>query len=154
MTSEVRHLFNALGEEGAISPFNLKACSPGDVCVIEAHFRCRLPQAYKAFLEIAGRGAGKLFQGTDIYYPRLLSLQAEAIDLMAQNNLPKMLPDAAIVFCMHQGYEVNYFLPTSENPPVYQYVEGQPSPVQAWNSFSGFLAEALERHKAIWLDLN
>ena len=121
---------------------------------VERHFAVRLPGEYRDFLSIAGKGAGKLFRGTDIFYPRVLQLQLEAQELLAENDLASLLPKGAVVFCMHQGYELNFFVPTSDDPPVFQFVEGQPEAVVAWHAFSEFISVSIEDHVRQWGDLN
>ncbi|WP_277964785.1 hypothetical protein [Pseudomonas sp. RIT-To-2] len=106
------------------------------------------------FLTIAGRSAGKVFCGVDIFYPRLLSLQFEADELLDELGLSDLLPTDAKVFCMHQGYEINYFLPISDDPPVFQFFEGQSSIAKTWDSFSSFLIASIGDHLLQWSDLN
>lgn len=105
-------------------------------------------------MTVAGHSAGKIFCGVDIFYPRLLSLKSEAEELLDELSLSDLLPADAKVFCMHQGYEINYFLPVSDDPPVFQFFEGQSSSVKTWDSFSGFLMASIESHLTQWPDLN
>lgn len=154
MTSNVKNLFSALVQQGTISESSLIGCTDEELVSIELHFGGKLPSAYREFLGIAGRAAGKLFQGTDIFYPRILELQCEAKELLTELNLPDLLPVDAKIFCMHQGYELNYFLPVSDDPPVYQFFEGQDSVTLPWQSFSEFLRTSIENHLAQWANLN
>jgi hypothetical protein len=147
-------MFAALKEKGAILPANLSGCTGEEISSVEQHFGCKLPLAYREFLVIAGKGAGKLFRGTDIFYPRVLQLQSEARELLTELNLSELLPSDAKVFCIHQGYEINYFLPVSDDPPVYQFFEGQASVTQPWQGLSSFVSTAIESHLAQWQNLN
>lgn len=55
---------------------------------------------------------------------------------------------------MHQGYEILYFQPISDDPPIFQFFEGESSITQPWESFSEFLKESIENHIIQWQDLN
>lgn len=107
----------------------------------------KLPNQYREFLLAIGHNAGLLFQGTDILFrnvDQLLELRKDAEDLLAENEETFILPTDAFVFSMHQGYEFNYFvLSEGDDPPVYQYVEGDGSPVLVWDSFSTFLRKSI-----------
>src|SRR5471032_846447 len=150
----VRDIFHELVLRGVILDSTLVGCSEVEIASIEQHFGCKVPLAYREFLTIAGRSAGKIFCVVDIFYPRLLSLKFEADELLDELGLSDLLPTDAKVFCMHQGYEINYFLPVSDDPPVFQYFEGQSEVSQPWKSFSEFLRLSVEGHLAQWPDLN
>jgi hypothetical protein len=154
MIDSVKKLFDALVQQGAILETSLVGCTDAEIATIEQHFGCILPAAYRDFLSLAGKSAGKLFRGTDIFFPRVLALRAEACELMNELNLADLLPVDAKIFCMHQGYEINYFLPISNDPPVCQFFEGQSSTTQPWKSFSEFLKNSIENHLVQWHDLN
>jgi hypothetical protein len=154
MISSMREIFSELEQKGVISVESTLGCSEDEILAVERHFNCILPLAYREFLVVAGKSAGKLFCGTDIFYPRVLQLQSEAKELLIELGAPDLLPNNAKVFCMHQGYEINYFLPVSDDPPVFQYFEGQSEVSQPWKSFSEFLRLSVEGHLAQWPDLN
>jgi len=150
----VRDIFHELVLRGVILESTLVGCSEVDIASVEQHFGCKVPLAYRGFLTIAGRSAGKIFCGVDIFYPRLLSLKLEAEELLDELSLSDLLPRDAKVFCMHQGYEINYFLSVFDDPPVFQFFEGQSSITKTWDSFSGFLIASIENHLLQWPDLN
>ncbi|OKP93196.1 hypothetical protein A3842_00690 [Paenibacillus sp. P3E] len=106
-----------------------------------------LPFQYREFLLTIGHDAGLLFQGTDILFrnvENLLELRKEAEDLLEENEETFSLPSDAFVFSMHQGYEFNYFVISEGNdPPVYQYVEGNGNSELFWGSFSLFLRKSI-----------
>ena len=106
-----------------------------------------LPIQYREFLLAIGHDAGLLFRGTDILFRNvedLLELRNEAEDLLEENKETFNLPADAFVFSMHQGYEFNFFVLSEGNdPPVYQYVEGDGPPVLVWDSFSTFLRQSI-----------
>lgn len=150
----VRDIFHELELRGVILESALVGCSEVDIASVEQHFGCKVPLAYRDFLTIAGRSAGKIFCGVDIFYPRLLRLKLEAEELLDELGLSDLLPRDAKVFCMHQGYEINFFLPVSDDPPIFQFFEGQNSVNKAWDSFSDFLFLSIESHLLQWPDLN
>ncbi|MFZ6722249.1 SMI1/KNR4 family protein [Undibacterium sp. Ji49W] len=147
-------MLDAIVTQGKIKQESLIACSLQEIKAIEKHFSSQLPQTYKDFLVIAGKGAGKLFRGTDIFYPRILQLQSEARNLLAELDLTNLLPTEAKVFCMHQGYEINYFLPFSADPPVFQFFEGGNAVTMPWQSFSEFVVDTINSHLKQWPDLD
>ncbi|WP_311970484.1 SMI1/KNR4 family protein [Pseudomonas baltica] len=150
----VRDIFHELVLRGVILNSTLVGCSEVEIASIEQNFGCKVPLAYREFLTIAGRSAGKIFCGVDIFYPRLLSLKVEADELLDELGLSDLLPTDAKVFCMHQGYEINYFLPISDDPPVFQFFEGQNSMTKTWDGFSSFLIASIGNHLLQWPDLN
>lgn len=152
--NQVKEAFLALVQQGAIAKANLIGCTDEEILIIQKHFSCQLPQAYKDFLLIAGKGAGILFRGSDIFYPRVLELQSEAKELLSELGLTTLLPIDAKVFCMHQGYELNYFMPTSDDPPVFQFFEGEINAFVAWESFSKFIKASIQSHLGQWPDVN
>jgi hypothetical protein len=126
---------------------DVRGISLEDVAALEKAVGQNLPALYREFLLGIGRGAGKFLQGTDIFLSALGGLKDEAINLLRKNNENAQIAEDAFVFSMHQGYEFTYFN-TSEgdDPPVYQYVEGNGSPVLTWNSFSDFLNDSIVQH--------
>ena len=152
--SRVRDVLSELVRGGRIRGSSLKACTAEEVGSIEKHFGCVLPASYRDFLSMAGHGAGRLFRGTDIFYPRVLGLQRDAIDLFREHGKVDLLPADAKVFCMHQGYEVNFFLPGLDDPAVFQFVEGAEVVSRAWESFSDYLVTSIESHLKQWVDLD
>jgi SMI1-KNR4 cell-wall len=152
--NRVMDAFSAIEQQGSIARKNLIGCTVEEISTVEKYFKSRLPKAYKDFLSVAGRSAGKLFQGTDIFYPRVLQLQAEANELLVELAIPELLPSDAKVFCMHQGYELNYFRPVSDDPPVFQFVEGRSEVVIGWKTFSEFIETSIQSHLLQWQNLN
>lgn len=144
MTTE--SIIQNLIRSGKLSRNRLQGCTPTELDSLQSHFGQKLPDEYRSFMELGGRGIGQLFIGTDIYFPRVLDLQAEALELLSDHSLHSLLPNNSMVFCIHQGYEVNYLLPHGPNPPVYQYIEGERQSVLGCKSFTDFLEEAIHAH--------
>ena len=105
----------------------LRPLDISDISAIEQKFKIALPEAYKQFLRLMGKGAGLYMQGSSVFYDELFSLRQGAEELVIENNLSP-IPENAFVFWMHQGYQAAYFkLNEGENPPVYYFSEGQNS---------------------------
>ncbi|GAB2724862.1 SMI1/KNR4 family protein [Comamonas sediminis] len=151
---KIEDIFESLIAKESIFRSSLLGCNSDEINFVEKHFECVLPAEYRCFLHIAGRAAGKIFQGTDIFYPRILELKDEAQVLLVELDVAHLLPADAKIFCMHQGYEINYFLPGSNDPPIFQFFEGQSSVSQPWASFSEYFRTSIEDHLTQWLDLN
>ncbi len=139
-------LIQGLVSTGALNPKRIQGCGPKEMDALQQHFGCALPEEYAAFMQLGGCGVGNLFVGTDIYYPRVLGLKAEAEELMTEDGVRDLLAANAIVFCLHQGYEVNYMLPGSRDPAVWQYIEGSSKCVLGHSAFSLFIQEAIQSH--------
>ena len=103
----------------------LKPLSPGRIAKIEEMYGTALPEVYKEFLRLMGKGAGNYMRGSSVFYDELLSLRDGANRLVEENDLPPLPPDA-FVFWMHQGYQAAYFnLHDGDDPPVYYFTEGK-----------------------------
>ena len=103
----------------------LCGCSTAEISEVEAHAGAQLPGSYRAFLASIGRGAGRFFGGTIVFYPQVLSLRSAAEALLLEPAANLTLPSNAFVCAMHEGYLFYWFPLTEDNdPPVYRYLEG------------------------------
>ncbi|MFE1957616.1 hypothetical protein [Streptomyces sp. NPDC059479] len=99
-----------------------------------------IPDKYGAFLSLMGRGAGGILRGTDAFFPAILDVRRAADDFFSDNPGGMDFPDDAVVFAMHQGYQVYWMESTSlQDPPVSLYMEGEAAPMGHWRSFTEFL---------------
>jgi hypothetical protein len=126
--------FRVLGLDG--SP-----CSPTDVVRVQKVAGTSLPAAYQAYLLIAGREPPTAWVGSACTIEDLPKLSGCAEHLLAENRQPP-LPRQAFVFIMHQGYQFFYFIAdgSSDDPPVYYYLEGEPEVVRRFERLSDLLA--------------
>lgn len=123
----------------------IKGCSDNEIKELEKEFGHGFPAIYREFLLAIGYRAGLLFRGTEIFFGSIRGLIQYANELLGENQESFNLPEDAFVFSMYQGYEFNYFrFSEGENPPVYQYIEGNGEPKLAWESFSNFLLEEIK----------
>jgi hypothetical protein len=115
--------------------------TPEEVRTMEKQLGVSFPAAYKAFLLVLGRDGGPDFVGSDCTLRHLPGLRAGAESLLKSCGSPFQLPEKAFVFLMHQGYVFAYFVAdgTTEDPPVYSYMEGESAPVQKAERFSVWL---------------
>ena len=125
----------------------IKGCGREEVDEVRASFGFPLPGLYEAFLRVMGRGAGRLYVGTDIFYPEVLGNREAAEDLLGEDGVAFTLSPRDFVFSMHQGYQFMYFTAAEgeDDPPVYYYTEGG-SPVRVADRLSEFLMEAVREH--------
>src|SRR2546427_2551198 len=56
----------------------MEGCSLENVEMLEKNASLSLPLQYREFLLGIGRGAGILFQGTDIFFPSIIGLKTDA----------------------------------------------------------------------------
>ena len=91
--------------EGVATESTLRGCSAQEMDEIQTDVGLTLPLAYREFLCKMGREAGKFYVGSDIFYPRLLGITEAAHSLVAENPSGISLPEDAIAFIMHQGYQ-------------------------------------------------
>lgn len=143
-------LVSALIDAKICERSDIQAATLEEVTMLEDALGTKLPAQYREFLLGIGHGAGRFLKGTDIFLPALDGLRDEASDLLSENNEDAELSSDAFVFSMHQGYEFTYFK-TSEgdDPPVYQYVEGNGPPALTWNTFNEYLREQIARHSVL-----
>ena len=130
---------------GLAQPDEIVGCNTEEIESVEAKFDIKLPQTYREWLEIMGRGAGHYLAGSDTFYPDILQLREYAEELLTENGNPFSLSPDAFVFLMHQGYQFLYFNTTPEHPdpPVMYYIEGEALEVR-WQSLSDYYEQVLE----------
>jgi len=133
-------LVDRLVTTGTATHDSFIGCTAPQILEIEADQGVELPLAYQAFLRVMGRGA-EVFQGTDYCYPEILGIRDHAKRLLAR-GAALQLPEDAIVFMMHQGYQFAFICAhESEDPPVYHYMEGDACFQKACASFTGYLMQ-------------
>lgn len=106
----------------------------------------RLPLRYVDFLKLMGKQAGRLLEGTDAFYPGILGLKQDAMELLAECGQSELLESESLVFAMHQGYQVYWLAGVDDDdPPVFMYQEGDETISAQWDSFSSFLLDQFSR---------
>jgi hypothetical protein len=109
---------------------------------LEKHLGLPIPAAYRAYLAIAGNSPPPELVGSDCHDHYLFELRDAAIELVKESGDPFELPDDAIVFLMHQGYQFFYFQAdgVTNDPPVYYYFENRPAVERPYERFSDWVA--------------
>ena len=91
---------------------------------LEARLGHQLPAAYRAYLRVCGTHPPRALVGSDCVLGDVLDNNEAAIELLAENGIDRP-EEPFVVFLMHQGYHLDYFLiDGSDDPPVYSYTEG------------------------------
>ena len=107
-----------------------RGCSLEELDALERRYNVRLPNAYRQFLEVGGRGIEDFLVGSDYHFDQLTDLQNWAEELLFENQASP-LPDQAFVFFMHQGYQFYFFIGES----IFYYLEGADSYEKRFDSF-------------------
>jgi SMI1-KNR4 cell-wall len=145
ITKEVMH--QSLIEKKLAKPNEIVGCSISDIQELKTLITGELPYQYVEFLRAVGKHAGLFFRGTRIYFPEIFSLRSAANNLLIESQVDFNLPPLAFVFCMHQGYEFDYFiLGSSDDPEVYRYTEGNLAPEKIFDCFSEYFVAAVDMH--------
>lgn len=134
-----------LCSRGIATRESIRGCSPEEIAKVRAEFETPLPLAYEEFLVQMGRGAVRYYEGTDMFYPQILGTKAAARELVAEDPFDIELPEDAIPFSTHQGYQF-LFIRSSEgdDPPVYYYLEQSGQFEVKADEFSKFLLEVAD----------
>jgi hypothetical protein len=87
-----------------------------------------------------GRGAGEFYVGSNVFYPDVLGVTEAAHRLVTEDEAGLVLPDDAIVFIMHQGYQFVFMrADEGEDPSVHYYMERSGEFVKKADQLSQFL---------------
>ena len=139
---QINKVAEILVRRGVVTENTLRGCSDTEIEEVEADVGRSLPLAYREFLAKMGRGAGKFYVGTDIFYPRVLGLTEAAHELVAEDEADLFLPEEAIAIIMHQGYQFMFVrADEGDDPPVYYYMELGGEFVQKAHQLSQFLID-------------
>lgn len=141
---------------GFASSSSIKGCWEKGIREIEKDFGYKLPDMYRQFLLKMGCGAGKFFQGTDIFwkkgfldYKDWREFRDAFLYTIDEDNFDFKLADNCFVFAHHQGYIHWFFYVTEgeDDPTVYGYKSGDLLTKKVSDSFSQFLTDSLEEQK-------
>ncbi|NUT94044.1 MAG: SMI1/KNR4 family protein [Saccharothrix sp.] len=136
--AEIERFVAALVEMGIARPETVEGCSADEIgIVLERAGRFDLPVHYVAFLELLGRKAGRLFRGTDIYFPEPIDANDYAEEFSRQGD-PGFSTAGRFFFATHQGYQLYYFDQRSPGV-VFMHTEGRPDDEALAPSFLEFL---------------
>lgn len=131
---------------GVTSAYNVRGCSNEQIEEIERQAGVPLPKAYKEFLFVMGRGAGRLMSDVDVYYDGMLELNKRAAWILDNWEEGKLqLPADAFVFSMRQGEQFMFFHTNTgvADPPIYYYMEGAGRFEKKFDSLPDFIEDEL-----------
>lgn len=133
--SDIDELALALVDMKIAYDRQLAGCTEEEIAaVLEKAQGFPLPGHYIEFLRVLGKGGGRLFRGTDIYYPEPLKANDYAKELAD----PTLKLAGRFFFAAHQGYQLYFF--DAESPErVFMHTEGEPEPQLLEETFLGFL---------------
>ena len=128
---------------GVVLAADLRPCTGDDINTLEAALGVRLPESYRAFLSLMGRGAGD-FLVTDHWTAYFDDLVALNRDVHSDRDLDgAVVPPDCVCFATRMG-EVYLFVVAngSVDPPVLFWNEGSgPELRTAYASFWDWFAE-------------
>ncbi len=141
--ARIERAADLLISRGVATENTIRGCAPEEIERVEQDAGSPLPLAYREFLARMGRGALRFYLGTDVFFPEVLGLTQAARELVAEEESRLQLPNDAIAFIMHQGYQF-CFIRSSEgdDPPVYYYMELSGEFVRKADHFTEFLIDA------------
>jgi len=126
-------------------PERIKGYTEEEIEAVQAFFPYPLPLAFRQFLKAMGHGAGRFFEGIDLFF----TPERYRRFYIAKNNDSDesfVLPDDAFMFSCTQGCSFSYFLVGQglDDPPVYYYVEFDKQPTATGKTFSEYLMPPLK----------
>lgn len=129
-----------LTEAGLVLPTGVLGCSEQEIAEITKEFSVTLPAAYRRFLATMGKSAGEFLDGTDFFYPEVLTLRGQAEYLLSKCKATISLATTDFVFASHQGYQFLFFgTEEGDDPRVRYYFEYREDFEIVASSFSEWL---------------
>src|SRR5215475_12521984 len=117
----VRALVATIADGVTATAEQVQGLTRSEIDEVERDQPAPLAQAYRQFLELAGRGAGHFLQGSDVFYPDVVGLGQAARELLEENKVPFTLTGEDRVILMHQGYQFYFLRGAGPDPEVWYY---------------------------------
>lgn len=124
---------------------------------VEADQAAPVGEAYRCFLALAGGGAGRFMQGSDVFHPEVLGLWADARELLEENGSQFALEPSDRVIYMHQGYQFDFLRGSGPDPEVWSYCEAASpgnAPRPSHDRFTDWLRANAEQQMGAWARLS
>ena len=117
-------------------------CTADEIRALEEKYSVTLPAKYKEFLKAGDALFQEIMVGSDFHPPYLENLNDWAKELLEEDGNSHKLKPGDFVFCMHQGYQFLFFncLESTDDPPVYYYLEGGDGFQEVAPSFTSYIA--------------
>lgn len=142
LRDRIAEFADILVRRGVATANSINGCTPHEIEEIEADAGETLPTAYREFLAKMGRGAGRFYIGTHVFYPLILGVTEAAHELVAEDKANIVLPKDAIAIMMHQGYQFHFIRAgDGDDPPVYYYMEQSGKLVKQADVLTQFLID-------------
>jgi hypothetical protein len=138
------------------APHELRALAGEAIAAIEGDQPARVSDAYRAFLEAAGGGAGRFLQGSDVFYPDVLGVRATAQEILERRGLTLQHDDR--VFLMHHDAQFDFTRGDEPDPEVWSYNDGDEAPTLTHARFTDWLRANVDeqtqayRQLAVWYE--
>jgi hypothetical protein len=155
-SERVRLCLDGICDGVTAATHDLQGLTPDIIAAIEADQPARVSDAYRAFLQAVGGGAGRFLQGSDVYYPDILGVRATAQELLRAHGL--RLEDTDRVFLMHHDAQFDFTRGGGADPSVWSYNDGDDAPAQTHARFTDWLRANVDeqtqayKHLASWYD--
>jgi hypothetical protein len=132
-----KRFLNRLISSEIAEPDEIHGCSEKEIMALEKEAGQPLPKPYRAFLAVAGRGAGPFMADLTIYFPEIKGLtKSTRKDFKGLVELPKN----AFVFMQRLGETFFFFeLDDRDDPPIYGWSEGSGKIEKVCNHFWDFI---------------
>lgn len=129
-----------------------EVCGLGEDVIreIEEDQPAPLSEAYRCFLQVAGGGAGRFLQGSEVFHPDVIGLRKAAEELLAESGL--VLEDTDRVILMHQRSQFDFTRGLGADPEIWSCSEGGvPRPV--YSCFTDWLQANVDEQTGAWARL-
>jgi SMI1/KNR4 family protein SUKH-1 len=128
-------------ENKLCDPSWFKGCTKDEIeKIMKAQGVKRLPSVFYEYLQIMGDGGlDTVYAGSDWRCDDMTVLKKFMLKNIELHQMDFDLPEDAVVFFNHGGYDYRYFLTdtTGDDPSVYRYIEGD-MPVKIADSLTQY----------------
>jgi hypothetical protein len=120
-----------------------RGCSEVEIEQLERRLSLPLPAAMLECLRRLGHACGHLMDGDKFGLSAFEEAREVAQEITAKPHSPWRLPDRVIPFVQHHGYEFLFVHGSAgDDPPVWLYVETEPTAREVRPSFTAWLRES------------
>ena len=99
-----------------------------------------LPTIYQDFMSVCGRRAGRFALDIDLFFPDVLELREEVLEMLEETDSQYRLSPTALVFAGYQGGQYLLFdCKSGDDPAVFRLWDDGQEPTQVAERLSSFL---------------
>lgn len=123
----------------------IRGCSEEEVVTLEKHFNLRFPKSYREFLLTMGHSTGILFIDRTIHYWNLFNLRNTTNSFHEEIPDGYKIPENTFLFSVSGDFQKNhyFYIGNGDDPPVFEYVEGNNHAEKISSSFSKYLFDTV-----------